>query len=269
MFDVYLARWRLVPDGAPIATPHSRLLPVRLAESAGAPAMLKIAVAAEEARGARVLAWWQGGGAVRVLAREGRALLMERADGAASLRAMVSDGRDDEASRVVAGVAARLHARRGRPPAAVVPLRRWFAALEPAAARRGGVLAHAAAAARELLRAPRDCMVLHGDLHHDNVLDGGAGRGWLAVDPKGLYGERAFDLANVFCNPDVGTATAPGRLARQASVLADAAGVERTRLVRWALAYAGLSAAWSLADGHDPAPALRVAELTAAELGGS
>jgi streptomycin 6-kinase len=34
---------------------------------------------------------------------------------------------------------------------------------------------------------------------HD-VPDFGA-RGWLAIDPKGLYGERGFDYANIFCNP--------------------------------------------------------------------
>jgi aminoglycoside/hydroxyurea antibiotic resistance kinase len=42
--------------------------------------------------------------------------------------------------------------------------------------------------------------VLHGDLHHGNVLDFGL-RGWLAIDPKGLLGERGFDFANIFTNP--------------------------------------------------------------------
>lgn len=45
MFDHYIARWDLVVDGDPITTRNSRLLPVRYA---GAPAMLKIAVAEEE-----------------------------------------------------------------------------------------------------------------------------------------------------------------------------------------------------------------------------
>lgn len=264
MFDDSIARWGLVADGDPITTPNSRLLPVRYA---GAPAMLKIAVEAEERRGARLMAWWRGGGAARVFAHAGDALLMERAAGGGSLVAMARGGRDDEASRVICRVAARLHAPRGRPPPhTLVPLARWFAALEPAAARDGGVLAHAAATARELLRAPRDVVVLHGDLHHGNVLDAGGTRGWLAVDPKGLMGERGFDFANVFCNPDGETAAAAGRLARQASVVAAAAGLERVRLLQWVLAYAGLSAAWSLADGDDPRLALQVAGLAAREL---
>jgi streptomycin 6-kinase len=43
--------------------------------------------------------------------------------------------------------------------------------------------------AHALLAAPREITVLHGDIHHDNILHFGE-RGWLAIDPKGLIGER-------------------------------------------------------------------------------
>jgi streptomycin 6-kinase len=263
MFDAYLARFGLVPDGEPITTHSSRLLPVR---QCGVPAMLKIALEPEERWGAALMVWWEGGGAARVLAHEGEALLLERAMGKASLVEMARNGRDDEASRIICEVAARLHAPRGRPPPELVPLQRWFRELEPAAARYGGILRQAAAIARELLAEPREVVPLHGDIHHDNILDAGP-RGWLAIDPKRLVGERGFDFANIFCNPDFETATAPGRLARQASVVAGAAGLERTRLLRWILAYAGLSAAWILGDGEEPELDLAVAALAASELG--
>jgi hypothetical protein len=42
--------------------------------------------------------------------------------------------------------------------------------------------------------------------------------------------------------------------------------VDRSRLLEWILAYAGLSAAWTLAAGDDPALALAVAEIAAAAL---
>ena len=262
MFDAHLSRWRLAPDGEPVVTHSSHLLPVR---RGGAPLMLKVARAAEERAGARLMLWWHGDGAARVLEHDGDALVMERALGTRSLVEMARGGEDDEASRIVCAAAARLHAPRGRPPPSLVPLDRWFRALEPAAAVHGGVLARSAKAARELLADPREVVVLHGDLHHQNVLDFGA-RGWLAIDPKGLVGERGFDLANLFRNPDLETATAPGRLARQADVVAAAAGLDRTRLLRWVLAWAGLSAAWSLEDGDDPSLALAVAQIAAAAL---
>ena len=228
--------------------------------------MLKIAFEAEERFGAGLMAWWDGVGAARVLAHEGDALLMERAVDGESLAAMARAGRDDEASRILCAVAARLHAPRLSPPPELVPLARWFAPLEPAAAIHGGVLVPAAAAACALLADPREVVPLHGDLHHDNVLDFGA-RGWLAIDPKRLVGERGFDFANMLRNPDAEVATRPGRLARQAAVIAATAGVDRERLLQWVLAFAGLSAAWLLADGEKPELDLAVAGLAAAELG--
>jgi streptomycin 6-kinase len=117
-----------------------------------------------------------------------------------------------------------------------------------------------------LLATQQDILVLHGDMHHGNVLNFGPRR-WLAIDPKGLIGERYFDYANIFCNPDDATASRPGRLARQAGVVAEAAHLERSRLLAWVVAWAGLSAAFSLDDGLPPDGArLRVAELAVAEL---
>ncbi len=264
MVETYLARWDLVADGNPIITHSSDLLPVR---RAGRPAMLKVAREEEEARGAAVMVWWAGEGAARVLACEGDAMLMERAMGDRSLTAMAHDGRDDQASRILCAAAATLHAPRTTPrPATLVPLDRWFAALAPAARAHGGILYESAVMAERLLAAPREIVVLHGDIHHGNILDFGA-RGWLAIDPKGIVGERGFDFANIFCNPDAEVALAPGRLARQATVVAAAVRLDRARLMQWVLAYAGLSAAWTLEDGEDPRLALTVARVAAWELG--
>ncbi len=129
------------------------------------------------------------------------------------------------------------------------------------------MLERAAAAAAALLAAPRDIRVLHGDVHHDNVLDFGP-RGWLAIDPKGLIGERGYDYANIVCNPEIETALAPGRFERRMAIICDAAGLEMERQLRWVLAYAGLSASWTLGSGGDAGPALQVAERAAGLLRG-
>jgi streptomycin 6-kinase len=136
-FEPYLNRWNLVSDGEPITTHSSDLLPVR---QNGAPAMLKVAREAEERRGPVLMEWWDGEGAARVLAHDDPALLLERAMGHRSLLAMAHDGRDDEASRILCEVAARLHAPRQKPYPDLIPLRDWFAELWPAAARLGGGL---------------------------------------------------------------------------------------------------------------------------------
>jgi streptomycin 6-kinase len=263
MFEVWLAKWDLVPDGVPIVTPTSRLLPVRQGKVT---AMLKLACHQEEARGNRLMVWWNGVGVARVLAAEGDALLMERAADPDRLAAMARTGQDDEAIGVLCAVAGRLHAHRAPAPPELVGLEEWFAALAPAARTQGGLLQAAADTARALLDNQREIVALHGDLHHRNVLNF-HGRGWLAIDPKGLLGERTFDHVNMLRNPDLPTMTAPGRFSRQARLVAGAAALDHQRLLRWTLAFAGLSASWHLEQGGDPEPDLTLAQLALAELG--
>lgn len=262
-FKIWLDLWRLTPDGEAFSSLGGELLPVR---QDGRPAMLKVSRAPEEIAGGAVMAWWAGQGAAPVLAHQGEALLMARATGSASLADMARTGQDDDASRIICAALDDLHAPRpSDPPATLHPLPLWFRALGPAAARHGGVLAKSHAMARRLLADPRDICVLHGDGHHGNFLDFGT-LGWLAIDPKGLIGERGFDYANILCNPDLATAAAPGRIARQAAVVAQAGRLEPVRTLQWLLAYAGLSAAWTLSDGNNPAAALQIAEIAATEL---
>jgi streptomycin 6-kinase len=264
-FGPWLARWTLEPDGAPITTRAARLLPVR---RGGEAAILKLPGPLDESDGHVLMRWWAGDGAARVLAEADGVLLLERALGPGSLAAMARAGEDDEACRILCAVAARLHAPRPQPVPALVPLRTWFRALGPAAATHGGLLARAHATAGALLADPREVLPLHGDLHHDNVLDFGA-RGWLAIDPNRLLGERGFDFANIFTNPDLADPTRPvaaALFARRLEVVTRAAGLERSRLLAWILAWAGLSAAWFLADGEDAATDQAIAALAAAEL---
>jgi len=263
-FDHYLDRWDLKPDGDSIFTPTSRLLPVL---HNGEPAMLKIATGDEERWGAELLTWWNGDGAVRVLAHQGDAVLLERATGERSLAEMARGGQDDEATRIICTVAARLHLAEGRPPPPpLIDLTGWFRELWPVAAEHGGILHLAAKTARELLSDQRAVVPLHGDLHHGNILDAGP-RGWLAIDPKRLRGERTFDYVNILRNPDAEMAIAPGRFARQVDVICEVAGLERVRFLKWTLAFTGLSAAWLLNDGEQPVLDLACANLALTELG--
>ncbi len=219
-FSPYLERWALQPDGEPFATHSSRLLPVR---HRGAAAMLKISSAEEERFGHVLLNWWDGQGAARVLAYDHQALLMGDATGGRSLLEMVRRGDDDEATRILCQAIERIHAPRPGPLPELTPLERWFDSLYAAERRYGGLYVDCANAARYLLETAREQRPLHGDIHHGNVLDFGE-RGWQVIDPKRLYGERGYDYANLFTNPDAKTAQAPGRFERQLEIVVAASG---------------------------------------------
>ena len=265
-FNEWLVRWKLTQDGEAITTGRSGslLLPV-LCD--GAQAILKIAADEEETRGGAMMDWYAGSGAAKVLAHDRPALLLERLAGQRDLSAMARSGQDDEAAKIICSVIAKLHAPRTRvPPESLVPMSVWFRQLDPAARRCGGILTKCASAARDLMAQPESVLPLHGDVHHENILDGGE-RGWLAIDPKGVFGERGFDYANLFRNPEICIAVERGRLQRRVEIVARAANLEPKRLLTWILAYAGLGAAWTMdSGGHDEA-GLVIASIAAAELG--
>ena len=249
----WLRHWRLRPDGDPVTTASSRLIPVQTSD--GEPAMLKLAHTDEEERGAELLVALEGHGAARVLAHSDEALLLERATGARDLVRMVVEGRDDEATGTICAAAGRIHAASAlvldRPdPPELVDLPTWFRELFTAADGLGPQHRRGADVAAALLDDHRDPVVLHGDLHHGNVLDFGE-RGWLAIDPKGLVGEAGFDYCNLLCNPSPERALRPGRLERQFGVVVAASGIEPSRLARWLVAWCALSSTWFALD-DDP-----------------
>lgn len=264
-FAPWLARWNLVPDGVAIHTHSSHLLPVR---RDGTSLMLKVAFETDEKSGGVLMRWWNGDGAAAVWDYDGEALLLERATGPRSLPGMVRNGRDDEATRILCRTVARLHAPRAAKPPDLVPLEPWFAELWPMATSQGGLIAETATVARHLLAAQRDIRPLHGDIHHENVLDFGP-RGWLAIDPKRLIGDCVFDYANLFCNPDFESATRRGVFERRLGIVLDETGIDRQRLLEWIFAWCGLSAAWFIGDNKAPgaATALAIAERVHALLG--
>jgi streptomycin 6-kinase len=256
LFDPYLALWDLVPHGEPIRTANSALLPVRRGASA---AMLKLALAPEEVRGNALMAAWQGAGVAPVLGRAEGALLMARAEGTPSLAELVRRGGDEEATRILCRTGSRLHRIAVDPALGLVPLRAWFAPLE-GYRFAGGPLESAAALADALLSGNAPAAPLHGDLHHGNVLHFGEA-GWLAIDPKGLLGDPVFDFVNILRNPDPAIALDAERFERQVAVICGETGAPRDRLLEWAIAFCGLSAAWTIEEGEEPEMDLQMMRL--------
>jgi streptomycin 6-kinase len=248
--------WNAKPDGALVTTRSSWILPVRWRSIS---AILKVARTPDERRGYELMRWWDGQGAARVFSSAENALLMERASGGRDLAEMARSGQDDQACRILCEAAAELHSPRRQPFPELHPLEEWFRPLLERA-DHDVRLAKAARTARQLLTEQRSICALHGDLHHENVLDF-VDHGWLAIDPHGLIGERLFDFANIFTNPDLSdpsrpVGTLPGRLEARLKIVVETAQIEPARMLQWIVAWTGLSAAWFFGDGDDTGAAI-------------
>jgi len=183
------------------------------------------------------------------------ALLLERVEPGWPL-AMIVPERDDEACEVIATVAAAVR----RPAAAGLPTltERVTDLTRHRGAHPGdrdplplGMVTEAEHLGGELLRTAPPNMLLHGDLHHDNILWSG-NRGWLAIDPHGLVGDPAYEFAPLLYNPLPLGPTAAVLARRRCRRLAVATGIPEERIRGWGFVQAVLSAVWSLDEDLIP-----------------
>lgn len=98
-------------------------------------------------------------------------------------------------------------------------------------------------------------MLLHGDLHHENILR--SGDGWRAIDAKGVVGDPGYETGLLFYNPMPQLFQVPNLrklLARRVDQLAAELEMDRARIRGWGLAQCVLSAWWHMEDGHQEVP---------------
>lgn len=232
----------------------------------GSEAVLKIGLPDDESEHEHLaLQRWRGRGVVRLLRADParRALLLERLD-----RLDLSDHWDQEACEIVAGLYPRLHV----PPMPQLReqawyVRRWAAALErdtdavPVPRR---LVEQTLALAAELC-AERPTVVIHGDLHYENVLLGerGGEPAWLAIDPKPTNGDPHYEIEPMLRNRfeeygDVGSVR--DGIRRRFHTLVDTAGLVEERARDWVVVRSILDAHWAFADAVRAGRAMSVAE---------
>ena len=252
----YLSEWRLANPQLLTQTLTSHIYIVTHDSET---AILKLLEASEkeEQRGAAALHHFDGRGAVRLLRQDEGAQLIEYAAGD-ELVTLVKRGEDEAATRIIAQVMKQLHS---IPLAnarldSLLGLDRWFERLfdKAEADRQTGIKSiytRSALIAQKLLADPRDVRVLHGDIHHYNIRQ--SSRGWIAFDPKGLYGERTYDCANTLCNPVMPELVHnETRLLTNAAILAETLEIDLSRVLAFTYAYACLNASqWLPRIGMD------------------
>jgi streptomycin 6-kinase len=229
----------------------------------GPPCVLKIGKPGDwELRtGIEALRLFDGRGACRLLESDWEvgAALLERIEPGTTL-VETAERDDDEATRIAAGVLRELW--RPLPPEHQLrTLESWFRGFERHgdALRRGdggypaALFERAAAMLPELLESTKAPVALHGDVHHFNILwaDPGPARPegtWLLIDPKGLAGDRHFDVCQFLVNPDEMPLAV---IRRRLDIFSEELGLDRHRTQQWAVLHAVLSSCWAHEEGRE------------------
>jgi streptomycin 6-kinase len=233
------------------------------AEAPQGRAVLKLTLPGQAVRAeADALAGFAGEGAARLLGAdpaEGAPLIEGLVPGT-PLAALPGD---DAATRIAAALMNRL--RRPAPPGALLARAAgWVRVLDRALAGAWpGLPRPALQRAAALFRAlddPAQATLLHGDLHHGNILAHGGE--WRAIDPRGLAGDPAVECAALLRNPPGAEAVARNA-ARRLAILAETTGLDARRIAGWGYAASLLAAAWAIEDGEAAALWLMAAEALA------
>lgn len=245
----------------------------------------------DEWNSGEILDAFDGNGVARVYEHAPGSVLMERLMPGKPLAEIALNGDDEEATDIIADVIQQMaivDRARFAPelpgdgvaapakPLTCPTVQDWAKGFDRyIATRNDQIPMHLVAAANQLYShlssSQHEPRLLHGDLHHYNVLLDSK-RGWVAIDPKGVIGEVEYELGaflrNPFERPDlfVSRSVVEKRLKQFTRKL----NLELERALAWAFAQAVLSAIWDIEDGftvNETNPALRLANVIRPMLG--
>ena len=266
LVEVLASRWSLTLNAPFAGIELNYVAPAVRAD--GTRCVLKVSRHVGETRNEiAALRLWDGAGAARLLDADPEigALLVERLEPGTML-STVAEADDDQASVIAAGILRQLWQPVPADDHGLRPLENWCAAYDRnGAALMGGVDGFPAALfqradelRRDLLASTTTNSMLHGDMHHFNVLRAQRAD-WLAIDPKGLFGDCAFDVCQFFRNPH----RVPRRVnSRRLDILCAELGLDRQRTRDWCFVHAVLDACWDFEDGGPWQRAVAYAEQT-------
>lgn len=254
-FDERIADWNIsVHD-----TLETRSSLLAFGTRGNLPVVLKVILKpGDEWRCGEVLRAFNGSGVVRAYDYVEGAVLLERLSPGTSLASLALNGRDDDATEILADVIHRMSGSTeslGGSLNQFVTVQDWGAGfknylesgdnqIQNSLVERARLLYAKLCASQGAIR------LLHGDLHHYNILFD-EDRGWVAIDPKGVVGEIEYEigasLRNPFENPEM--FASPEIVERRLRIYEAKLKLDSDRALAWGFAGAVLSAIWSVEDG--------------------
>lgn len=264
-------RWEMRVQ-APFNLTYNYVAPVTL--NGGGEAVLKLWHPNPELRSEMAaLKHYAGRGIARVLRSDTKrsAMLIERLHPGAPLVEMEDD---DEATRVIAGVMRQLWIPAPEDPRGIFPtVKKWSLGFRRLRSTFDGttglfpapLVEQAERLFADLQASSAPPALLHGDLHHGNILSADRAP-WLAIDPKGLIGEPAYEIGAMTRNKWVSNdpTALRAQFERRLAIFEEMLGFDRQRMRGWCMAQAVLSAWWTYEDHHELAqPMLAFAQAIA------
>jgi streptomycin 6-kinase len=237
----------------------------------GTDIVLKIGVPCRELlTEAAALELFQGVGAVRLLEHDARRgiLLLERLSPGTPL---YESQDDSEATSVAAALMRRLWRNTPAQDHPFPSLANWFQAFERLKVGFDGgsgpfppdLIQRAENTFIKLNASSDSKVVLHGDLHHANILLSQT-RGWVAIDPKGIVGDAGYEVGSFMLNQlplEQSQSVVIDILSRRLSIFSRELRIERGRLARWAFCHAVLSALWDFEEAAEWEGTIRLARM--------
>lgn len=213
-------------------------------------------------REAMALKGFDGFGAVKVLAEDEGMLLLECATPGVSLKSSFPVN-DNEAIRIACDCLNRLHNAPIPTDNEFPHIKTWLAALDKDSKIPSHLLQRARKLRDSLLQTSAKDVLLHGDLHHDNMLQNG--ERWIVIDPKGVIGEPAFEVAAFIRNPipelvALDTAALP-IIQNRIRLFSKFLSIPEEKIMDWCYVQAVLAWAWALEDGNETSLFRQLTEL--------
>lgn len=180
------------------------------------------------------------------------ALLMERLQPGNSLKTLVND---DAATRIICETIRELqtHQQGHAHFEHLSELAGNFSILEGHLDQK--ILSRAESLFRDLTADRTHDVILHGDLHHDNILS--SAEVWKAIDPHGYIGDPAYEVGAMIYNSFPSDASIPKTVERRLKILSEELPFDAHKIRAWAFCKTVLSIAWTFED-HKKIPAFEL-----------
>jgi len=222
--------------------------------------------AVEDEHTAAVLRSYAGHGAVHLLEEEGNVTLLERAMPGTPLTLLVKEGQDAKATHIFCDILEKLHHNKTVPEgnftASTGLIRGFEVYLEshehPLPA---DLVKDAHTLYRSLTTIQTTPVLLHRDLHHENILYD-ENRGWLAIDPKGVIGNPLFEVGAFFRNPKKYPEIycSSRVINKRLDIIHERCGFDKKHVLEWSFAEAVLAGIWSIECDQSPDWAIMAAK---------